>query len=139
MKELLKKASLTVATACLVAGGLVSVGWAYSGEDKSKRFAALGYVGSDSDRFNRDRALRMASTSDHSGIGIVLVDLGDNATHGKSQQRVLARTSANSAEKIEQQEPMPDELEINGQRYQKASSCELSPYCHCMSNCYWEL
>ena len=28
MKELLKKASLTVATACLVAGGLVSVGLA---------------------------------------------------------------------------------------------------------------
>ena len=30
MKELLKKASLTVATACLIAGGLVSVGWAAS-------------------------------------------------------------------------------------------------------------
>ena len=71
MKELLKKASLTVATACLVAGGLVSVGWAHSGEGSSKRVAVFS-------------------------------------------------TSANSAEKIEQQEPMPDELEINGQRYQKA-------------------
>ena len=38
MKELLKKASLTVATACLVAGGLVSGVWAYSDEGvKSER------------------------------------------------------------------------------------------------------
>ena len=87
MKELLKKASLTVATACLVAGGLVSVGWA------------------DSD--------------------------------GSSSQRVVMgplhlSTSANSAEKIEKQEPMPDELEINGQRYKKARLteglvCQLDP------------
>ena len=41
MKQLLKKASLTVATACLVAAGLVSVGWAHSdGATKSDRRSA---------------------------------------------------------------------------------------------------
>ena len=34
MKELLKKASLTVASACLIAGGLVSVGWAASNQSE---------------------------------------------------------------------------------------------------------
>jgi len=34
MKEQLKKASLTVASACLIAGGLVSVGWAASNQSE---------------------------------------------------------------------------------------------------------
>ena len=34
MKELLKKASLTVASACLIAGGLVSMGWAASNQSE---------------------------------------------------------------------------------------------------------
>ena len=39
MKELLKKASLTVASACLIAGGLVSVGWAASNQsEQSARY-----------------------------------------------------------------------------------------------------
>ena len=88
MKKLLKKASLTVATACLVAGGLVSVGWAGSGE------------------------------SDFRG------------------PQVLA-APGNSAEKIEKQEPMPDDLEINGQRYQKASGrCYCAEGPQCPDHCY---
>ena len=34
MKKRLKKASLTVASACLIAGGLVSVGWAASNQSE---------------------------------------------------------------------------------------------------------
>ena len=71
MKELLKKASLTVASACLVAGGLVSVGWAghHTGESKSERIAVI-----------------IPSTS---------------------------------AENTEKQQAMPDELEVNGEKYKK--------------------
>ena len=39
MKELLKKASLTVATACLIAGGLVSGLWAADGTHQSRIMA----------------------------------------------------------------------------------------------------
>jgi len=46
MKELLKKASLTVASACLIAGGLVAVGWAghHAGESKSERLRAMSFA-----------------------------------------------------------------------------------------------
>ena len=98
MKELLKKASLTVATACLVAGGLVSVGWAYSDEGNSKRLPDIS---------------KARSVDDANGKSNRVWILG------------AIPTSANCAEKIEQQEPMPDELEINGQRYQKARSFHL--------------
>ena len=83
MKELLKKASLTVATACLVAGGLVSVGWAGSGE------------------------------SDFRG------------------PQVLA-APGNSAEKIEKQEPMPDDLEINGHKYKRVRVIHQDLLAPCM-------
>ena len=42
MKELLKKASLTVASACLIAGGLLSVGWA--GSNQSEQSARHQYA-----------------------------------------------------------------------------------------------
>ena len=92
MKELLKKASLTVATACLVAGGLVSVGWAHSDEGNSKRLRDI------SKNRSVDDANEKSNRVWHLGVD---------------------PTSANSAEKIEQQEPIPDELEINGQKYKK--------------------
>ena len=41
MNELLKKASLTVASMCLVAGGLVSVGWAGQNEGERARHMRL--------------------------------------------------------------------------------------------------
>ena len=90
MKELLKKASLTAASMCLAAGGLVSVGWADSDVGSSKRLAAISQAGH-----------------------------VDNANENSRVSIELKSTSANSAEKIEKQEPMPDELEINGQKYKK--------------------
>ena len=129
MKELLKKASLTVATACLVAGGLVSVGWAYSGKDSSKRLAAMERLGSDN--YGKSKHLRLEAVSTPENSASRFLVIGDDGTYGRSQQRVLAPTSANCAEKIEQQEPMPDELEINGQRYQKARflPCLIPGFC----------
>ena len=47
MKEVLKKASLTVASACLIAGGLVSVGWAAS--TQSEQSARVGFQAISSD------------------------------------------------------------------------------------------
>ena len=70
MKNLLKKASLTFASMCLVAGGLVSVGWA-----------------------------------------------GQHAESSQSERLGFPRQA--SAKCVEKQEPMPDELEINGQKYKK--------------------
>ena len=68
MKELLKKASLAVASMCLVAGGLVSVGFAAGQEEKTERVVLSSYE----------------------------------------------QPKAN-----EKQQAMPDELEVNGQKYKK--------------------
>ena len=70
-------------------------------------------------------------------IAVNLIDGGTGLgvdNYGKSQRTRMASTPANSAEKIEKQQPMPDELEINGQRYKKArlndsAVCSLDPQC----------
>ena len=72
MKELLKKASLTLAFMCLFAGSLVSGGWA-----------------------------------------------GQHAEESRSERLLLSST------KTEKQQAMPDELNINGQKYKKVKA----PFC----------
>jgi len=86
MKELLKKASLTVASACLIAGGLASVGFAAGQDGTTERFA----------------------------------------------ERAHLSISAN-----EKQQAMPDELEVNGQKYKKIvfDGCGRWPaICTCLIN-----
>lgn len=78
-----------VASMCLVAGGLVSIGWAsnHTGESKSER--KLGA-------------------------------LSASAEEGKSKKWFLNTRS--TAQNIEKQGPMPDELEVNGQKYKKVKN-----------------